>query len=160
MLKILPLLFILCSCAGLKLKELNKVQAGMSQSKVIDLLGDPQTKKMEQGREIFQYEMKDDDGQFKPRIVVFEDREVIFYGKPSEYKKETSTSNYPGGSIHNTNTLSPKIVVTAPSITVSPTINIQPVKPDDSPALNRMPSSNGSYFHEIPSGSSGVDDDN
>ena len=43
-----------------------------------------ESKKMSDTSEIFEYELKDENGEFKPRIVVFKDREVIFYGKQSE----------------------------------------------------------------------------
>lgn len=132
-------------CAGLKLKDLNKIDAGMSKAQVLDVLGEPKAKRMDGAREVYEYEMKDENGELKPRVVAFEDREVVFYGKPSEYKEQkTSTSQSAGGNT-NTNTVSPHINVN-PSINFNPVISVG--TQGSSPL--RLPAGNGSYFHEIP----------
>jgi hypothetical protein len=122
----------------------------MSKKQVIELLGEPQEKRLSDGKEIFQYEMKDENGEAKPRIAVFEDREVVFFGKPSEWKASSSTSQTAssGNHITNTNTVSPTINVKAPEVTVAPVINIGPGSSGSSD--KRVHASGNSYFHSIP----------
>ena len=93
---------LMVGCSSLpKLQDLNKIDAGMTKKQVMDKLGEPKSKKMVDGREIYEYDMKDDDGELKPRVVVFQDREVIFYGRPSEYQaqmeKQRGTASGNGG---------------------------------------------------------------
>ena len=114
---------MITSCAGVKLKDLNRVSSGMSQSQVKEILGEPISKKLSEGSEIFEYDLKDENGDLKPRIVVFEDREVVYFGKPSEFKTE-SRKQAINGATQNTNTVSPTINITSPNVTVSPVINI------------------------------------
>ena len=116
MVAILGLLMTACSSMP-KLKDFNKIGAGMTRSQVIDKLGEPKTSKMVDGREILEYDARDEDApEAKPRIVVLEDREVIFYGKPSEYARQQEKLH--GGNAAITTTVSPTI---SPTITVSPT---------------------------------------
>lgn len=90
---------LMVGCSSLpKLQDLNKIDAGMSKAQVMDKLGEPKSKKMVDGREIYEYDMKDDDGELKPRVVVFQDREVIFYGRPSEYQAQMEKRGLASGS--------------------------------------------------------------
>ena len=148
--KIIVIALMMSGCAGLKLKDMNKIGAGMSKAQVVDALGEPQSKKMECGKEVYEYELKDNDGELKPRVVVFQDREVSFYGKPSEVKKckdsesESSTSN----TNTNTNNVNPVITVGAPNITFNPIVTVTPQSTTASPLLDRVPAN--SYFHSVP----------
>ena len=143
----------LSSCSGLRIKDFNKVSAGMSQEQVISALGEPGVKKMTDGKEIFQYELKDENGESRPRIVVFKDREVVFYGKPSEYKSEQQSSTPNSASVQNhntnTNTINPAITIGATNVTVNPVITVVPIEADAT-QNKRIPSSGSNYFHSVP----------
>jgi hypothetical protein len=140
---------VITSCAGFKLKDLNKVNAGMSQKEVIAVLGSPASKRLAEGQEVFEYQLEDENGEVKPRLVVFEDKEVVFYGKPSDFSKtKSSTSQTASGGNHNTNSnsVAPIIKIAGPTITVSPVINLNheaKQKEERTPAAN-------SYFHDVP----------
>lgn len=143
--KVIILALMFSGCAGLKIKDMNKIDQGMSKSKVLDILGDPNSKRMVCGKEVYEYEMKDEDGETRPRVVVFEDREVSFYGKPSEIK--CSTSENDRATNQNTNTVSPTINVN-PNIAFNPIITVN--GSSGSPSPLKAPAGSGSYFHEIP----------
>ena len=97
--------------------------------------------------------LKDENGEFKPRIVVFKDREVVFYGKPSEYKSEQQSSTPNSASVQNhntnTNTINPAITIGATNVTVNPVITVVPIEADAT-QNKRIPSSGSNYFHSVP----------
>lgn len=101
---------LMVGCSSMpKLKDLNKIDAGMTKAQVMDKLGEPKSKKMVDGKEIYEYDMKDDDGELKPRVVVFQDREVIFYGRPSEYQAQVEKRGLAGNGGGAQVTVSPNI---------------------------------------------------
>lgn len=142
------------------LKDLNKIDAGMTKKQVMDKLGEPKSKKMlVDGREIYEYDMKDDDGEIKPRVVVFQDKEVVFYGRPSEFqaqqeKRGLANGNGGGASVVVNPNINP---VFNPIINVGmPQAAQQASQPSiiyqQAPQQMLMPShnqnyGNGSYFH-------------
>ena len=137
---------ILSGCAGLKVKDLNKVDQGMTKAKVLSVLGDPSSKRMNCGREIYEYDMKDEDGDVRSRVVEFQDGEVSYYGKASGLAACSTKENDRSGNT-NTNTVSPTITVGAPTVNLNPVIN---VNSGSGPTPMRLPAGSGSYFHEIP----------
>ena len=134
----------LSACSSMpKLKDLNKIDAGMSKEQVIDFLGKPTEKKFQGNRELYEYQV-DFDGTNKPRLVVFQDNEVVFSGRPADYKEQLNLEASKNGGASNTNT-----------VTVSPSINVNPIfnvgggyNGERSPASVQKPAGTGSYFHE------------
>jgi len=123
--------FSIVACSSLpKLKDFNRIGAGMTRKQVIAELGEPKSSKMVDGREILEYDASDD-GEAKPRIVVLEDREVIFFGKPSEYARQQEAKGH-GSEAHVTTTVSPTI-----SPVISPVFNVS----STSPAASSAPAS-------------------
>lgn len=124
---ILLLLTVLnVACSSLPtLKDFNKISVGMTKKQVIEELGEPKTTKALDGREVMVYDAKDGDEE-KPRWVVLEDKEVIFYGRPGEYEGKINRS--PSGAA-NTVTVSPNI-----NPVISPIFNI-----NGSPASTNVP---------------------
>ena len=82
------ILFILISCSGLRTKDFNKVDIGMSKRQVTDILGEPNESKTVNGAQVLIYSPKDDEGDERLRWVVLQDKEVVFYGKPQDYKEQ------------------------------------------------------------------------
>lgn len=70
-----------------KVQELNKIEIGMTKNQVIDKLGAPTTTENENGFEYLFYKMKDDEGEARQRLVVLQDGEVKYSGKPSGWVK-------------------------------------------------------------------------
>lgn len=99
----------LSACSSLRLKDFNQVETGMSRAQVEDILGEPSTVRGENGRTILEYVAKDDNDEDRTRIVVLEDREVIFFGKPSDYKAQQAAQNGASGTNTSTVTVSPSI---------------------------------------------------
>jgi len=145
---ILTLGLLMSACSSMpKLKDFNKIGAGMTRSQVIDKLGEPKTSKMVDGREILEYDARDEDApEAKPRIVVLEDREVIFYGKPSEYaRQQEKAAGGAGNGLHAT--ISPTI---SPTITVSPTFTTSPSLSNASsnPQASAIPASIAAQYNK------------
>jgi outer membrane protein assembly factor BamE (lipoprotein component of BamABCDE complex) len=138
----------LSACSSMpKLKDLNKIDAGMSKEQVIDILGEPTEKKFEGNRELYEYAV-DFDGTQKPRLIVFEDNEVVFSGRPADYKAQVEREASKNGGASNTNT-----VTVNPSINVNPIFNVGGGSTGSdfrAPASIQKPAGNGSYFHEHP----------
>lgn len=117
--KLILIMLFASGCASApRLKDFNKIEMGMSKAQVVDALGEPKTTRAVDGREILEYDAEDGD-ETKPRIVVLEDREVVFYGRPSEYKRQSEAQAQSGPAI--TTTVSPTI---SPTFTNAPVITI------------------------------------
>ena len=143
--KFILLTLLLGGCASApRLKDFNQISMGMSKAQVIDELGEPQTTRTQDGREILEYEAKDGD-EMKPRLVVLEDREVVFFGRPSEYERQQTKAQDQGAQI--TTTVSPVI---SPTFTNNPVINITQAAPKALQTPAREPSEVKSWFHPAP----------
>ena len=148
--------WMMVGCSSLPtLRDLNKIDAGMTKAQVMDKLGEPKSKKMVDGREIYEYDMEDEDGELKPRVVVFQDREVIFYGRPSEWqaqaeKRGLASGNGGGASVVVNPNINPvfnpvfNVGVPQAQAQAQPTIIYQQA-PQQAPMNRNL--GNGSYFY-------------
>jgi hypothetical protein len=105
--KIITLIFAMSftACVSVpKLKDFNKIETGMSRAQVEKILGEPKTTKGVNGRTILEYQAQDGD-ETKDRWVVLEDREVIFFGRPREYKEERAQGSDLRPIFNNSNTV-------------------------------------------------------
>jgi len=92
----------LCACSSMpKLQDLNRISKGMTKEQVIKELGDPASIEQDKDSELLFFNVKDN-GQIKPRLVVLKDNEVVFSGKPSQYKTTEETTKQPGIQVNPT----------------------------------------------------------
>ena len=154
--KLILLALLVSGCASApRLKDFNNIEVGMSKAQVIDELGEPKTTRAVDGREILEYEAQDGD-EMKPRLVVLEDREVVFYGRPSEYKRQSEQGQQGNAAITTTTTVSPTI---SPVFTNSPVFTISAPAPlQSSVEASREPRESRSVFYPAPTLKGGTDE--
>lgn len=91
-------LLALTACSSMpKVRDLNKIEVGMTKNKVLEALGEPISTETESNYEYLYYQMKDDEGEKRQRLVVLQDGEVKYSGKPSGWVKPKQ-DNDKGGS--------------------------------------------------------------
>lgn len=101
--KVILMALMLSACASIpKLKDFNKVNMGMTKKQLIKQLGEPKSVRNVDGRELLEYEAEDS-GESKPRLVVLQDNEVVFSGRPSEYNQASRQVGAQGPAINVTN---------------------------------------------------------
>lgn len=137
-------LLLLVSCGSLRTKDFNQIDMGMSQKQVIKLLGEPETTKGLNGAKILEYTAKDASGEDKTRWVALKDQEVVFYGKPSEYKEAEAKASQNGDNKAQTNTVTVSPVI-------SPIFNISGQSPQGSnPTIPLAPKESNTSFYPAP----------